>query len=289
LKRYALGCFAAVILALTSLAADPPTVIFPMDGPVAPQPQPPNPPKPVPAKIGKGQWYIISSAGPLLVEGYGIGGVSISNRKGPITMPADGVIGWDKDESDPDWITIPGPHVYLVKATKSGPVTLRVQSAINRLDDKGAPIPFTLADVIRRDVTVELGPVPPGPTPPPDPIPDPDNPAPIPAAGLRVLVIWDRKTDITLPEDQKDILYGKKVRDYLDAKCIAGPDNRTKEYRFWPDGVSSAGESKLWQDAYARKRTSLPWVLISNGKTGFEGPLPANEATFLELVKKYEQ
>ncbi len=41
------------------------------------------------------------------------------------------------------------------------------------------------------------------------------------------------------------------------------------------------------RDAYAVKRDSLPWVIISNGSTGFSGPLPDSEAALTDLIKKY--
>ncbi len=78
------------------------------------------------------------------------------------------------------------------------------------------------------------------------------------------------------------------MRKYLLDKCPIGPDGKTKECRIWPTNVIATGESKLWQDALARKRTADDWVIISNpGKGGYEGPLPADETAMLALLKKY--
>ena len=128
------------------------------------------------------------------------------------------------------------------------------------------------------------GPNPPGPTPP-GPGPDPFNPPPIPGDGLRVLIVYE--SGDTLPVGQHSILYGKTVRDYLNATCPVGPDGKTREWRIYDKDVDTTGESKLWQDALKRPHPSIPWIVISNGKTGFEGPLPATVDATLELLKKY--
>jgi hypothetical protein len=91
----------------------------------------------------------------------------------------------------------------------------------------------------------------------------------------------------TLTTEQQGAIYGKDVRDYLRAVCPKGEDGVTAEWRMWPVDVDASGESKLWRDALARPRKSLPWIVVSNGKTGFEGPLPGNAAEMLALLKKY--
>lgn len=138
--------------------------------------------------------------------------------------------------------------------------------------------------------TVTIGtPTPPEPPTPPTPPEPPPSPAPIPAAGLRVLVFFDPATAAALPEPQKDILYGQATRDYLNQKTVLGADGKTHEWRIWPSSVQTAGETQLWIDAARREKKSLPWVIISNGKSGFEGALPATPAEFQTLVEKYTQ
>jgi len=127
----------------------------------------------------------------------------------------------------------------------------------------------------------------PDPKPPePGPGPKPD-PAPIPDAGFRVLMIYETAEVQSLPPAQSSVLFSKQVRDYLDKKCATGRDGKTKEWRIWDKDIDTAGESKAWQAAMSRKRESVPWIVISNGSTGYEGPLPANVADALSLLKKY--
>jgi hypothetical protein len=135
--------------------------------------------------------------------------------------------------------------------------------------------------------------VPLGPQPPPKPVdpvtptPKPVEPsiAPIPADGLHVLIVYE--TEDILSGKQNSILYGKTIRDYLDSHCAKGPDGKTSQARIWDKDTDASGESKLWQDALKRPRQSIPWIIVSNGKEGFEGPLPATVDETLTLLRKY--
>lgn len=123
---------------------------------------------------------------------------------------------------------------------------------------------------------------------PVDPVPDA---APIPGAGLRVMLVYDPKALSLLTEEQKGVLFATEVRDYLRATCPKGADGVTAECRFWPIDTDPSGESKLWKDAFAKakaKRGDAPiWVIVSNGKTGFEGKAPETVQGMLDLLKKY--
>lgn len=143
---------------------------------------------------------------------------------------------------------------------------------------------------IRKSVTIsgKVDPEPePEPGPGPGPSPDPDNPPPIPDAGFRVVISYDSGVDLS--PAQKSILYSKDVRDYLEKTCVLGPDGKLKAYRIWPATTDLQFADPMWQKVMARKRESLPWIVISNGKTGYEGPLPADIKTTMELLKKYEK
>ena len=172
-----------------------------------------------------------------------------------------------------------GQRRFMFQATRPGTYTLGWYTVGDA--DGGSITTITVAAPV---------PVPPPtPTPqPPTPGPNPVDPAaPIPAAGLHVLVVYDAAKLSTLTAEQQGAIFSKDVRDYLRATCPKGADGVTPEWRMWPADVDAAGESRLWQDAFKRPRASLPWVIVSNGATGFEGPLPGSAADMIALLKKF--
>lgn len=129
-------------------------------------------------------------------------------------------------------------------------------------------------------------PVPPGPDPvPPGPTP---GPAPIPTAGFRFMIVEETSERSKLPADQREIIGSTVLRLALAAACAKGPDGKTPEWRIFDKDAPMAAESKLWQDAMARPRKSLPWLIVSNGTSGFEGPLPANMTETMAIIEKYK-
>jgi hypothetical protein len=144
--------------------------------------------------------------------------------------------------------------------------------------------PFAVCVIVVGDVP----PIPPGPTPvPPGPTPPgpTPSPAPIPADGLRVMIIYDRNDLARYPAAQVAAMQSKKLWDYLSANCAKGPDGVTPEWRVWSKEVDATNESKLWRDAFARKRGDMPWIIVSNGKTGFEGPCAKTADEIIEQIK----
>jgi len=132
-----------------------------------------------------------------------------------------------------------------------------------------------------------------GPRPPPTPDDDdpkppaPDQEPPIDGDGLRVLIVYESSELNRLTADQRDIFYGQTVRKYLTANCVQ--QDRYSEWRILDQDTSFVDAGSRWVKALARPRTSLPWILISNGKTGYEGPLPATASETIELVKRFKE
>ena len=130
-------------------------------------------------------------------------------------------------------------------------------------------------------------PPPPPPVPPVPPVPT-VPPSPIPSPGLRVLIIYESADLTKYPPAQTAILYDQSLRMYLDSVSVLGPDLKTHEYRIWDKDVNLVGDSQLWKSAMSRSHPQLPWIVIANGVTGYEGPLPANTVDTIALVRKYE-
>jgi len=127
----------------------------------------------------------------------------------------------------------------------------------------------------------------PGPNPPvpPNPPPPPPPPAPIPGDGLRVLFLYESADLSKYDRNQISVMYGGPVREYLDARCAKV--NNTPEYRIYDKDVDVSNESDTWKKAIGRGFKSLPWIVVSDGKSGFEGELPKNPDDTLALIKKY--
>lgn len=106
---------------------------------------------------------------------------------------------------------------------------------------------------------------------------------------MRVLIVYESAELSKMPAAQQAVIFSKTVRDYLNAKCVIGADNKTREWRMWDKDVATDNEGKVWQDAMKRERKSVPWLIISSPEKGggFEGPLPASVSAFMELIKKY--
>lgn len=111
--------------------------------------------------------------------------------------------------------------------------------------------------------------------------------APIQEPGFRVLMVYESADLSQLSESQKSVLYSTKIREYLNAKCSKGVDGKTSDYRIIDQDTDVSGDSDWWQEVMKRERKSLPWLVISNGKTGFEGPLPKSVDEALAVLKKY--
>jgi hypothetical protein len=263
-----------ILLALAMPAQAPPqpskpVVIFPEE----PVPVPPKPPPPsASVRLPADTLYVVRSLVPCLVLTSPQGIISVTPDAGPVRIMAK---IWPSGETTLAKFT--EPYLYFVQAQTSGTAELIVIPEGTK----------DAAGITRKLVESQLAPIPP-PDPGPKP-PDPNpSPAPIPVDGFRVLMIYESSELSKLSSEQRDgVLYGDKVRGYLNSHCATGPDGKTREFRIWDKDVDTSGEAKLWQDAMKRPWNGAPWVIISNGKAGFEGPLPKTEAEMLALLTKF--
>lgn len=186
-----------------------------------------------------------------------------------VTLPAYGPITLSSPFTGPAGsYTIVSPDPVVIERT-DGSVTIRW---------KPSPTP---------------PPNPPGPPPnppnPPNP-PSPPNPPvpPIPVAGLHVLIVYESDDLSKYPQSQVNILYDPTLRQYLDSVTPVGTDGATHEYRIWDKDVNAIGDSKYWADALARKRGAVPWIIVSNGTTGIEAPLPNTVSDTIAIIRPFE-
>lgn len=120
--------------------------------------------------------------------------------------------------------------------------------------------------------------------------PEPPNPpspgeAPIEGEGFRVLFVAESGEQ--LPPTVEDSFYSKLITDYLNSNCIK-IDGQPEFRRFDPDTQFTDSQHRFAK-ALARPRTSLPWLIISNGKIGYEGPFPSSVEATLALLKQYKE
>jgi hypothetical protein len=128
------------------------------------------------------------------------------------------------------------------------------------------------------------GPVPPGPTPP-----GPTPPGPAPVVGKKaVLILYETAEPNKLKGDQLSMVAPyKELSDYLNAKCDPDSAGR-KAWRIWDPHTVVTSETQFWRDAMAKfKDKPVPYLVVSNGKEGFEGPLPETKAELMTVLKKY--
>lgn len=133
------------------------------------------------------------------------------------------------------------------------------------------------------------GPYVPKPDPKPDdPKPDPNKPAPIDGVGLRVMMVYESASDEALSLGHKRVLYGVKFRKFLSENCVKDVDGKSSEWRFIDKDTQYTDATNRWVKALTRPRATTPWIVVSNGVTGYEGPLPESETEAIELVSKYK-
>ena len=221
--------------------------------------------------------YIIAHTEAVIIRHSRLGYVSLTPVPGPHTFYfskfSDGV-----DRNVQENRTVKEPFLYIVRAEKSGDVELIISPA-DAMDD---------SQDVRVPLTVTVGPRPP-PIPDDPPTPDPDDPPgpPIPGKENRVLIIYESSDLPKYPPAQTAVFAAASLREYLAKKCVKGPDGKTPEYRIWDKDVDTVNVSTVWKDAMKLQRQSLPWIIVSNGSTGFSGPLPTDVDSTVTLLKKY--
>lgn len=127
----------------------------------------------------------------------------------------------------------------------------------------------------------------PGPDPDPDTDPDVEPPigeAPIEGPGLRVLFVSE--TSEQLPRDVDEVFYSPIVAAWLNANCVKVDGQ--PEFRRVDADTQFTDPNHRFAKALNRPRASLPWLIVSDGKAGYEGPFPGGVQQTIELLKRFQ-
>ncbi len=183
-----------------------------------------------------------------------------------------------EDTVDPEEF---GPRVVF--AAPDGTYKIRLRAFSIDKNNK-ITIQFTKATVV---IGTPTPPAPPTPPTPPDP---PEPPPPIEGVkapkALKVLIVYESGELSKMSKDQVNVLYAKAIRDYLNSKCDKEASGKAA-WRIWDKDIDAAADLPEWGKAIKRDRKQVPWIVIANHKTGYEGPLPATTDATLALLKKY--
>lgn len=264
----------AAPLAAQDLKALPPPIVK-MMSPRAPKAESKSLPAPERAIINIEVRYYIDSPVKLTVITSPPGYIEAIEKKGPLTV----VTKFSDDASVIAEKEFKGPFVYWLKPKKTGPCEILA------IPEKVT----TEKDIHRQMAEVDDGTKP---IPPPKPVDpkvdpiDPAKPAPIAGDGYQVLVKFNNK--INMPENVFTTIYGPKVTAWMNANVTKSPTGEP-ERRFWPSDIDTSKAPQKWQDAMKRPSQGDWWVIISNGVTGAEQPLPIGEDAFIELLNKYKR
>jgi hypothetical protein len=244
-----------------------------------PIPKPPSPtPLPIidentPTVLPADSLYVITNTSDGIVKavttdaGKKVSGiVKITAIKGPVTIITKFIYGTGRETR-----VIPGPFIWIVEAV--GPGTVKLLLMPKTLKDESS--------IAEQLITTNTAPIPP-PDPPNPPNP-PTPPAPIPLIGFRVLIQYD---PATLTADQQGVVFGKTVRDYLQSKCVAGADGKTKDFWIIQKGLDVSAAPKWIGDAIQRHPGKNTFMIVSDGKTGFDGDIPMNADAAMAILTK---
>jgi hypothetical protein len=111
-------------------------------------------------------------------------------------------------------------------------------------------------------------------------IPPPPDVEPLPVTSLHVLIVEEMDDRSTLPASQVDVFSNTDMRKWFVENNV--------QWRIFDEDQDMSQAEKKWQDAMSRPRESTPWIMISNGQSGYEGPLPKTVADTIKMMEKYK-
>lgn len=195
---------------------------------------------------------------------------------GLVALPPDGtgdVFGGVKQGSTlPDWHKAPSKTAVPCLGVAEGSVTI---SAWGVVDGRAKRL---------AQLTLQVGPAPPGPSPQP-PGPNPPGPTPQPVKSFRVFLTYESGQTIT--PAQSNVMYGNVVEEYLNANCTGGKAGWRRRDRSL-GGENDQTMAALWA-AIQPKLTTVPAIAIEvNGRVEIL-PLEATPAQMVKVLDTYKK
>lgn len=209
-------------------------------------------------EVRSDEWYVIESDAELIAITSPSGIARVVTDTGPLKIKGKFADSAGRTETR----TYSAKHIYMVESAAEGKCELIL-----------IPVGVTgEAELVRQMLAVV------GPRPPPDPNVDPKPEPPGPAGKLMVLIVEETDARGTLPAGQIPIFGAKEIREF--AKTAG-------ELRILDKDQDISGAEAWIQTAFKEPRQSLPWIVLSNGRTGYSGPLPASVADTMTLLRRF--
>lgn len=102
-----------------------------------------------------------------------------------------------------------------------------------------------------------------------------------------MIILHQEKDDTKLKPGQFSAIYGKTFRAYLEEKCVREPDGRAA-YRIYDVDYDFSMAPPAYRDAVEKyKSKPLPFLIVSDGKTGYADKLPDDLDGIMNILKKY--
>lgn len=96
--------------------------------------------------------------------------------------------------------------------------------------------------------------------------------------GLHVLIVADK---LNLPRAQETAIACDELRGWV--------SDHHALFHVWAPNQDTTSEAPEWQAAMKLPRESDPWLIVSmKGKPNFNGPLPADTKSLMDVLRKYE-
>jgi len=182
------------------------------------------------------------------------------------------IIVQDSNDKDIPFVTV-GPDNNVFQINAEGRVKIIVVN----------PKPFYFNTKV-----LNIGKAPtPEPGPGPGPTPNPIGP-PIPGLGLKVLIVYELDDLHGYIPAHRYQIQSSTFQAWV--ASVVGPDTAGVPMArvLDKDTTCPVNAKSMWCDALARPRSTLPWIIISNDKTGYEGPLPTTEQETRTLIERFK-